>query len=134
MGTRVRILLVVGVLAAVAAPGAAVAQEDVPDPDPADFTPSGYTFCGWKDMVNGGWATEWDDDLSGAYQVAYARGISCTAARRNVLRLKYSKRSPYKPSRKGYRCARIAEAHEFVDVRCTKRSNPKVAFRTQSGA
>ena len=35
------------------------------DPDPDQFTPPGYEFCGWQDLVNGGWAMEWSDDLAG---------------------------------------------------------------------
>jgi len=102
------------------------------DPDPAEFTPRGYDFCGWQDFANGGWAMEWSDDLSGAYLVAFADGISCTTARRNIKRVRFSSRTG-KPVRAGYRCRTLASAHEFYDVRCVKIGGTR-KFRYQTGA
>jgi len=103
------------------------------DPDPDEFTPAGYEFCGWRDFVNGGWTMEWSDDLSGAYMVAFADGMSCRAARRNVDKVRYSQTPPYRPSRAGYRCARLEQQHEFSDVRCVKKGASR-KFRFQTGA
>ena len=103
------------------------------DPDPDEFTPPGYEFCGWRDYANGGWAMEWNDDLYGAYLIAYADGMSCRAARRNVTRIRYAKSPPYAPSRPGYRCKRLKQAHEYSDVRCVKKGGSRT-FRFQTGA
>jgi len=103
------------------------------DPDPDEFTPRGYEFCGWQDFVNGGWAMEWSEDLSGAYLVAFADGISCAAARRNIRRVRYSKVAPYRPIRPGYRCRTLESAHEYSDVRCVRRGGSR-KFRFQTGA
>lgn len=100
------------------------------DPDPDEFTPPGYEFCGWQDFAAGGWALEWSEDLAGAYLVAFADGISCSAARKNVKRVRFRKSRPY---RAGYRCQTLRQAHEFLDVRCTKLGGSG-KFRYQTGA
>lgn len=110
-------------------PSAAMAA----DPDPEEFTPVGYEFCGWQDMANGGWAMEWDESLAGVYLVAFARGMSCEAARRNVVRTRYTQRPPYRPVRLGYRCTVLDDDHEYSDVRCVK-NGAKRKFRFQTGA
>jgi len=51
---------------------------------------------------------EWDERLSGAYLVAFARKLTCRSARRNVRRLKYTKTPPHRPYRTGYRCKQSA--------------------------
>ena len=112
-------------IALVAAP--ATAQ----DPDPAKFTPPGYTFCGWKDFQYGGWAMHWDDRLSGAYLVLFAKRMTCSVARWNYRRTKFDESRPY---RRGYYCDTIREAHEFLDYRCSKLGRPKRAYRVQTGA
>ncbi len=103
------------------------------DPDPDQFTPPGYEFCGWQDLVNGGWAMEWSDDLAGVYLIAFADGMSCTAARRNIRRVRYSKTPPYRPIREGYRCRTLKSAHEYSDVRCVRLGGSR-KFRFQTGA
>ena len=103
------------------------------DPDPDEFTPPGYEFCGWQDFVNGGWAMEWSEDLRGVYLVAFADGMSCQAARRNTRRMRYSKTAPYRPLRPGYRCRTLNSAHEYSDVRCVKIGGSR-KFRFQTGA
>jgi len=102
------------------------------DPDPDEFTPSGYEFCGWQDFANGGWAMEWNDDLAGAYLVAFTHGMSCPAARRNIRRIRFSKSSG-RPIRPGYRCRTLESAHEYLDVRCVKKGGTR-KFRYQTGA
>jgi hypothetical protein len=104
------------------------------DPDPDEFTPPGYEFCGWRDPERGGWAMEWDDRLAGACTVLFARRMSCRAARTNYRRLRYTRTPPYEPRRAGYRCEELRSGYEFTDVRCAKRGRPRVAFRYQSGA
>ena len=107
------------------------AQEE---PDPDEFTPPGYEFCGWRDFEARTWVTEWDERLRGASTVLFAREMTCRAARRNHARLRYSSTPPFAPSRTGYRCTTIRAQHEFVDVRCTKRGTSRVSFRWQSGS
>lgn len=119
----------VSLLFAVTLPAPAIAA----DPDPHKFTPPGYEFCGWQNFATGGWEMQWRDDLAGAYLVAFAAGMSCHAARRNVVRMRNSKIRPYRPLRTGYRCRRLATAHEFSDVRCTK-IGATAKFRFQTGA
>jgi len=103
------------------------------DPDPAQFTPRGYEFCGWLNFGTRGWEMQWDDDLAGAYTVLFAGGMSCDAARRNYAKLRYGKQPPYRAVRAGYRCQPLRKAHEFLDVRCTRKTGG-VKFRYQTGA
>lgn len=77
---------------------------------------------------------EWDESLSGAYLVVFARRMSCGAARLNYLRTRYTRRPPYRAVRKGYRCTELETRHEYSDVRCTKRGTSRVSFRWQTGA
>jgi hypothetical protein len=102
-------------------------------PDPEDFTPEGYEFCGWKDFTNGGWVMVWREDLAGAYLVAFARGMTCTDARRNVTRVRYAQVPPYRPTRPGYTCKTLESDIEYRDVRCV-RTGGKRTFRWQMGA
>ena len=103
------------------------------DPDPREFTPPGYEFCGWQDFVNGGWAMEWSDDLRGAAVVAFADGMSCPSARRNIKLMRYSKDAAHRPLRGGYRCRRLASGYESSDVRCVKADGSR-KFRFKSGS
>jgi len=125
----VRRFALVVLFCVVAFPSAANAA----DPDPAEFTPHGYEFCGWQDYANGGWAMEWSDDLAGVYLVAFAHGMSCRAARRNIKRVRYSKVPPYRPLRAGYRCRTLESAHEYSDIRCVKKGASR-KFRFQTGS
>jgi hypothetical protein len=113
--------------------GAAAVAGDLADPDPAEFTPEGYKFCGWKDFATGEWKMEWDDSLSGAYLVAFADGMTCRDARRNVTRVRYTQTPPFRPVRLGYRCKVLDNDHEYTDVRCTKIGGSR-KFRFQTGA
>ncbi len=121
-------------LTGLALPATATAQDQEP-PDPDEFTPVGYTFCGWKDFTEPvdqlSWTTEWDDSLSGAYLVGFARRMTCLQATRNIDLVRYSRKG--RPYRTGYRCTRIQSGHEFDDVRCIKRGK-KATFRYQTGA
>ena len=103
------------------------------DPDPLEFTPRGYEFCGWRDLTSGGWAMQWRDELSGAFLVLFADDISCQAARRNYTKLRHSTKPPYRPIRAGYRRLTLKRAHEYLDVRCVKRGS-SAKFRYQTGA
>lgn len=103
------------------------------DPDPAKFTPRGYEFCGWQDFAYGGWEMEWSEELRGVYLVAFADGMSCAAARRNIKRMRYSKHAPFRPLRTGYRCRTLQSGHEYSDVRCVKLGGSR-KFRFQTGA
>ncbi len=76
---------------------------------------------------------EWSDELAGAYLVAFADGMSCSAARTNVKRLRHTKTPPYRPIRTGYRCMTIKSEYEYSDVRCVKRGGSR-KFRIQTGA
>jgi hypothetical protein len=91
----------------------------------------GYTYCGAKDFETGGWTY---DPPPGAYLYAYARGMSCQAARRNVSRVRHSRTPPYRPSRTGYRCREVRSAHEYSSVRCVRRGDGRKAFRLITGA
>jgi hypothetical protein len=126
---RAAIALLVFALAWTAAP--AFGQDD---PDPEEFTPVGYEFCGWRDLQNGRWVMEWDDDLQGASLIAFARDMTCRVARRNVLGVRYTNTTPRRPVRKGYRCAVLEDRHEYQDVRCTKLGRSSVAFRYRAGS
>jgi hypothetical protein len=77
---------------------------------------------------------QWSDDLAGAYLVGFARGMTCRDARRNIVRVRYMQRPPYRPLRPGYRCKTLDSDLEFSDVRCVARSGPPRRFRVQTGA
>jgi hypothetical protein len=109
--------------------GIAAHTVNAQEPDPKEFTPPGYAFCGWQDFATGDWVMQWREDLGGAYMVAFAVGMSCSAAQRNVERASSGRR----PRRPGYRCRILKEGHEFLDVRCIHRSG-KRKFRYQTGA
>jgi hypothetical protein len=115
----------------VVATTAASAETAQAQADPDDFTPEGYEFCGWRDFDNGGWT--YDQPEPGAYLLAFARGMTCTAARRNITRLRYTQLPPYRPVRLGYRCRTLDNDHEYTDVRCVRRGGTR-AFRFQTGA
>jgi len=125
----VRSHLIAMLITAVAFPSIAAAAA----PDPDKFTPRGYEFCGWQDFAGGGWAMEWSENLAGAYLVAFADGMSCTSARRNVKKMRSTKKPPYRPLRDGYRCVRLKSGHEYADVRCVKVGGSR-KFRFQTGA
>jgi hypothetical protein len=112
---------------------AAIASAQTSDPDPAEFTPPGYEFCGWKDFENHEWVMEWDDSLTGAFFVAYADGMSCTAARHNANAVRFRRGDGYRPTREGYTCKTLRTDIEFADVRCTKVNGTR-RFRFQTGA
>ncbi len=97
------------------------------DPDPDEFAPVGYEFCGWREFTEGGWNMEWDESLAGAYLVAFARKMTCKSARRNVLRVRYMQKPPYRPTRPGYRRKTLESDYEHSDVRCVKRK-PSIAL------
>jgi len=103
------------------------------DPDPEDFTPEGYTFCGWKDFTTGQWQTEWDESLAGAFLRAFADGMTCRDARRATTRTLTRQLPPYAPYRPGYRCKRLVNDHEYSDVRCVKIGGSR-KYRFQTGA
>lgn len=95
-------------------------------PARADHKPiKGYKYCGTKDFVTDSWHYGPSD---GAFLDAYARGMSCRAARRNVDGVKYSRTPPYRPYRTGYRCQEMVSGYEYSSVRCVKK-NGKRAFR-----
>lgn len=121
---------VLAVLVLLALPPLASAQ----DPDPDEFTPRGYEFCGWKDFTSGGWRMEWDDSLAGAYLVAFADGMTCRAARQNVTRTRFTQRAPHRPVRLGYRCQVLDEDLEYSDIRCVARKGASRKFRFQTGS
>ncbi len=121
--------VVVALVSLFGLPCAAIAA----DPDPDEFTPQGYEFCGWQDFARGGWTMEWSEDLRGAYLVAFADGMSCRAARRNVKSVRYTKTPPYRPLRSGYRCRTLESGYEYSDVRCVKQGGSR-KFRYQTGA
>ena len=90
----------------------------------------GYTYCGTKDFGTGAWHYGEPD---GAFLNAYARRMSCFAARRNVDRTKSSSKPPYRPYRTGYRCRELVSRHEYSSVRCVKRGGTR-AYRYITGA
>ena len=118
------------VVGALLLPATALSQE----PDPDEFTPVGYEFCGWRDFEFGGWEMEWEDRLSGAYLVLFARNMTCRSARRNYVRTRTTQTPPHRLVRKGYRCTTLDSDYEYSDVRCSKRGRPRLAFRFQTGA
>jgi hypothetical protein len=128
---RTLVLFVVAILGSLSS--AAIATAQTSDPDPADFTPPGYEFCGWKDFQNHRWTMEWDDSLTGASFVVFADGMSCDAARHNANRVRYRRSDGYKPRREGYTCKTIESGYEYSDVRCTKVNGTR-RFRFQTGA
>ena len=99
--------------------------------DPEEFTPSGYTYCGIKLLGQSGWLMD-PGELSGASQVAFASGLTCQAARRNIGRIVYP-RGGGQPKAPGYRCRYIRQGHEFSDVRCIKPGDGG-KFRVQGGS
>jgi hypothetical protein len=118
------------------APGAIAQGDAVPNPE--EFTPTGYTFCGWKNFTEPidqlSWTTEWDENtLSGAFKVGFARNMTCLQATRNIDLIRHTKTPPYRASRTGYRCSRIQTGWELDDVRCIK-NGKKATFRYQTGA
>jgi hypothetical protein len=120
-----RTLVVAAILAlAFAIPSTAAAQEP-------DFTPVGYTFCGWKDFTTGHWVDEPED---GVWERLFARNMTCRTAKKNFGRLRYTQTPPYRPVKAGYRCVTLDQDYEYGDVRCSKKGRPRVAFRVQSGA
>jgi hypothetical protein len=125
------LILLTAIVASLSLVGVAGAQTS--DPDPAEFTPPGYEFCGWKDLQNHRWVMEWDDSLTGAFFVVFADGMSCDAARHNASRISYSRRHGFKPTRAGYTCKTLRTDIEFADVRCTKLNGTR-RFRLQTGA
>ena len=126
-----KLIFLIAITASLSAAGIAGAQTS--DPDPAEFTPPGYEFCGWKDLGAHAWVMEWDDSLTGAFFTAYADGMSCTAARHNANGVRFSRRNGYKPTRAGYTCKTIESGYEYSDVRCTKVNGTR-RFRFQTGA
>ena len=102
-------------------------------PNPEDITPEGYKFCGWRNTETGRWVMEWSDELSGAYLVGFAQGMTCRDARRNITRVRYTQLPPYRPVRPGYKRRTLKSDVEFSDVRCT-RIGGKRKFRWQTGA
>lgn len=120
-----RRVLSVGIVALVLGLSGSVATAD------QSGTPYGYEDCGARDFTNGGWT---DTPEDGAFVVAYARGMTCTSARRNVSRLRFGRKAPYRPYRPGYRCRYLARGYEYSDIRCVRRGRSRVAFRTRSGA
>lgn len=125
------LIALVAALATVSVAANANAQEA--DPDPAEFTPQGYTFCGWKELETGEWKMLWDDSLGGAFLIAYAQGMTCRDARRNVSRVGDSGPPLYRATRPGYRCVQLRKAQEYSDVRCVKQGSG-IRFRFQTGA
>ena len=101
------------------------------DLDPEDVTPPGYDFCGWRDYERGGWAMRWEDRLAGASTTLFARRMTCRSARRNYARTSFAGGAPV---RAGYRCVELARGYEFLDVRCSKRGRPRMAYRFQTGS
>lgn len=96
--------------------------------DPAEFTPRGYEFCGWKNLSEGTWT--YGDPEPGAFTRAFAHRMSCTAARRNVDRIQSRRGRPHRP---GYRCRTLRRGEEFADIRCVKVGGER-KFRWQFGA
>ena len=118
-------------LLAVAVSTSAVAvAPSIASPQDPSRTPQGYTFCGWSNF-DGSWTMTRPEP--GAYQVAFADGMTCRSARRNVNRVRYSKSPPYRPLRTGYRCRTLASQHEYADVRCVKVGGTR-KFRFRTGA
>ncbi len=106
-----------------------------PEPAPAWARKPGYHYCGWYDLTDSVWRWGYDVE-SGAFLTAWARGMTCHAARRNTRAVRWPSRPPYNrpPRRPGFRCQFLKRALEFQDVRCTATSGSPRAFRFQSGA
>jgi hypothetical protein len=94
--------------------------------------PSGYTFCGWQDFVNGGWT--YKDPPPGVYTALFARRMSCHTARQKYKKIRYSAKPPHRLKLKGYRCVTLQSGEEYSDIRCSRRGHTKVALRFQSGS
>jgi hypothetical protein len=89
----------------------------------------GYTRCGIQLAGEDTWHLDFGE--GGALTMAWAKGgLSCTAARRNTLRVLNSRflRLP------GYRCVRLRSGLELLSGRCTKRDGSGRAFRFLTGA
>jgi len=89
----------------------------------------GYTRCGIQLAGEHTWHL--DVGEGGALTMAWTKGgLSCTAARRNTLRVLNSRflRLP------GYRCVRLRSGLELLSGRCTKRDRSGRAFRFLTGA
>lgn len=97
-----------------------------------DFTPVGYTFCGWRDYETGRWTK--DDPAPGTWERLFARDMSCRSARRNYGRLRVTQTPPYRVVKAGYRCLTLDSDTEYGDVRCSKHGRARVAFRVQSAS
>jgi len=121
----IRLLAVAASLCVLLVPSVAHAQDEVD-------TPPGYEFCGWKDLVNGGWTYENPDD--GAYLRLFARKMTCRTARRKYRRVRYEQTPPYRAKLKGYRCVELDDGYEYSGMRCSKKGRPKVALRWQTGS
>jgi hypothetical protein len=106
------------------------------EPNPEEFTPPGYTFCGWLNLQTRQWQMEWSDDLAGAFHAAFARNMTCRDARRASVRVRFPQHPPFSrpPTRPGWRCRYLKRGIEYADVRCTSTSGPSRAFRFRSGA
>ena len=129
MRTLISLIAIVSTLVST---GIAAAQTS--DPDPAQFTPPGYEFCGWKDLGSHRWVMAWNDSLQGAFFVVYADGMSCAAARHDANSVRFRRRgNGYRPTRTGYTCKTIESGYECSDVRCTKVRGTR-RFRFQTGA
>lgn len=130
-------IAVLATTASISLSAGAVGQEQ-PSPDPDEFTPTGYTFCGWKNFAQPidqlSWTTERDEDtLAGAFLRGFVRNMTCLQGTRNIDLVRHKKTPPYKAYRTGYRCTRIETGWEWEDVRCVKNGR-KATFRYQTGA
>ena len=89
----------------------------------------GYTRCGIQLAGEDSWHLDFGS--GGAFVAAWARGgLSCTAARRNTLRVLRSQRLRLP----GYRCITLRSGVEFLSLRCTKRDGSGRAFRALTAA
>jgi hypothetical protein len=122
----IRYLAAISLAVAVLVAGAATASAQSID------VPRGYKFCGWKDLIYGGWTYE--DPEPGVYTRLFARKKSCGTARRNYRRVGYTNEPAYRPTLRGHRCKTLEQRHEYADVRCSRMDRPKASVRWQTGA